>query len=169
MGTPSSEDGPVSERALFRPLQRECSVLTRYPYIYAITCTGCQPAQYRERGLHWKLTGPNPLHHRDYFCRPALRHGSLDVGFSANLQAERANSAQVVCTSQPSTLNPQPSTLHPQPCTHHPQTSSLNPQRSTLNHQPSALESQDFFDNLMVRIHFIIEVILVDRPCAMGV
>ena len=26
-----------------------------------------------------------------------------------------------------------------------------------------------FIDNLLVRIHFIIEMILVDRPCAMGV
>ena len=29
---------------------------------------------------------------------------------------------------------------------------------------------RDFFiDNLLVRIHLIIEIILVDRPCAMGV
>ena len=29
---------------------------------------------------------------------------------------------------------------------------------------------RDFFiDNLLVRIHLIIEMILVDRPCAMGV
>jgi len=26
-----------------------------------------------------------------------------------------------------------------------------------------------FVDNLLVRIHLIIEIILVDRPCAMGV
>jgi len=26
-----------------------------------------------------------------------------------------------------------------------------------------------FIDNLLVRIHLIIEMILVDRPCAMGV
>ena len=26
-----------------------------------------------------------------------------------------------------------------------------------------------FIDNLMVRIHIIIEMILVDRPCAMGI
>jgi len=33
-----------------------------------------------------------------------------------------------------------------------------------------ALAAGEFFiDNLLVRIHFIIEMILVDRPCAMGV
>ena len=31
----------------------------------------------RERVLYWQPTGPNPLHHRDDFVRPALRHGSL--------------------------------------------------------------------------------------------
>ena len=31
-------------------------------------------------------------------------------------------------------------------------------------------EKREFFiDNLLVRIHLIIEMILVDRPCAMGV
>jgi hypothetical protein len=29
-------------------------------------------------------------------------------------------------------------------------------------------EREFFVDNLVVRIHFIIEMILVDRPCAMG-
>ena len=33
-----------------------------------------------------------------------------------------------------------------------------------------ACEARDFFiDNLLVRAHYIIEMILVDRPCAMGV
>jgi len=31
------------------------------------------------------------------------------------------------------------------------------------------LESEFFIDNLLVRIHLIIEMILVDRPCAMRV
>ena len=30
-------------------------------------------------------------------------------------------------------------------------------------------ESELFIDNLLVRVHLIIEVILVDRPCATGV
>jgi hypothetical protein len=30
-------------------------------------------------------------------------------------------------------------------------------------------ERELFVDNLLVRIHSIIEMILVDRPCAMGV
>jgi hypothetical protein len=30
-----------------------------------------------ERLIHWQPTGPNPLHHRDDFSRPARRHGSL--------------------------------------------------------------------------------------------
>ena len=30
-------------------------------------------------------------------------------------------------------------------------------------------EREFFIDNLLVRIHFIVEIILVDRPCAMGV
>ena len=34
----------------------------------------------------------------------------------------------------------------------------------------STTEEREFFiDNLLVRIHLIIEMILVDRPCAMGV
>ena len=33
----------------------------------------------------------------------------------------------------------------------------------------SRLEREFFIDNLMVRIHFSIVMILVDRPCAMGV
>ena len=34
---------------------------------------------------------------------------------------------------------------------------------------PPRPEREFFIDNLLVRIHFIIEMILVDRPCAMGV
>jgi len=30
-------------------------------------------------------------------------------------------------------------------------------------------EREFFIDNLLVRIHFIVEMILVNRPCAMGV
>ena len=30
------------------------------------------------------------------------------------------------------------------------------------------IEREFFIDNLLVRIHLIIEMILVDRPCAMG-
>ena len=30
-------------------------------------------------------------------------------------------------------------------------------------------EKEFFIDNLLVRIHFIVEIILVDRPCALGV
>jgi len=30
-------------------------------------------------------------------------------------------------------------------------------------------EREFFIDNLLVRIHLIVEMILVDRPCAMGV
>ena len=30
-------------------------------------------------------------------------------------------------------------------------------------------EREFFIDNLLVQIHFIIEMILVDRPCAMGI
>ena len=30
-------------------------------------------------------------------------------------------------------------------------------------------EREFFIDNLLVRIHLIIEMILADRPCAMGV
>ena len=35
---------------------------------------------------------------------------------------------------------------------------------------PQAASEREFFiDNLLVRIHLIVEMILVDRPCAMGV
>jgi len=34
---------------------------------------------------------------------------------------------------------------------------------------PQVPEREFFIDNLLVRIHLIIEMILVDRPCAMGV
>ena len=42
---------------------------------------------------------------------------------------------------------------------------------SVLTHPGHArrLERKFFIDNLLVRIHIIIEMILVDRPCAMGV
>jgi len=33
----------------------------------------------------------------------------------------------------------------------------------------AAAEREFFIDNLLVRIHLIIEMILVDRPCTMGV
>ena len=39
-------------------------------------------------------------------------------------------------------------------------------------HEPpetGGAEREFFIDNLLVRIHLIIEMILVDRPCAMGV
>jgi len=32
-----------------------------------------------------------------------------------------------------------------------------------------SVEREFFIDNLLVRIHLIIEMILVDRPCTMGV
>ena len=38
--------------------------------------------------------------------------------------------------------------------------------RSTKHETP---ERQFFFDNILVRIYFIFEMILADRPCAMGV
>ena len=34
---------------------------------------------------------------------------------------------------------------------------------------PYTLEREFFIDNLLVRIHLIIEMILVDQPCAIGV
>jgi len=37
----------------------------------------CTPNS-KERVLYCQPTGPNPLHHRDDFSRPALRHGSLN-------------------------------------------------------------------------------------------
>jgi len=30
-------------------------------------------------------------------------------------------------------------------------------------------EREVFFDNLLVRVHWIIEMIVIERPCAMGV
>ena len=49
--------------------------------------------------------------------------------------------------------------------------------RSTADPKPcinvtfrvAVLEREFFIDNLLVRIHLIIELIMVDRPCAMGV
>ena len=38
-----------------------------------------------ERVLHRKLTGPNPLNHRDDLSRPALRHGSVNSLFQVAL------------------------------------------------------------------------------------
>jgi len=63
------------------------------------------------------------------------------------------------------------------------QRASPNPALSTLNPKadgagggagadanPSREKEREFFiDNLPVRIHLIIEMILVDRPCVMGV
>jgi len=51
----------------------------------------------------------------------------------------------------------------------------LNPESQTrielcnfkVHHRPSQREF--FIDNLLVRIHFVIQMVLVDRPCAMGV
>jgi len=40
-------------------------------------------------------------------------------------------------------------------------------QPRVVHHTPAERES--FIDDLLVRIHLIIEMILVDRPCAMGV
>jgi hypothetical protein len=34
---------------------------------------------------------------------------------------------------------------------------------------PVVRETEFFIDNLLVRIHLIVEMSLVDRPCAMGV
>ena len=39
------------------------------------------PRSYRERVIHRQPTGPNPLHYRDNFGRPALRHGIFDSLF----------------------------------------------------------------------------------------
>ena len=39
----------------------------------------------RERVIYWQPTGPNPLHHRDGFSRPALRHRSLNSLFQVAL------------------------------------------------------------------------------------
>ena len=48
-----------------------------------IKCWGrCWQGQLALRGLP---TGPNPLHHRDDFSRPALRHGSLNSFFQVAL------------------------------------------------------------------------------------
>jgi len=41
--------------------------------------------------------------------------------------------------------------------------------RSRRPHSPTTGKREFFTDNLLVRMLFIIEVILVDRPCAMGV
>jgi len=38
-----------------------------------------------------------------------------------------------------------------------------------ISMQPHILERKFFIDNLLVQIHLLIEMILVDRPCAMGV
>jgi hypothetical protein len=47
----------------------------------------------------------------------------------------------------------------------------LFPVRSEAETEPPTQverERELFFDNLLVRIHFIIEMTLVDRPCVMG-
>ena len=48
--------------------------------------------------------------------------------------------------------------------------SSLLPaERSTVDSSACPREREIFIDNLLVRVHLIIEMILVDRPCASGV
>ena len=47
--------------------------------------------------------------------------------------------------------------------------SSLFPKPEIRNPKPFAQEREFLIDNLLVRIHLIIEMILVDRPCAMGI
>jgi hypothetical protein len=56
-------------------------------------------------------------------------------------------------------------------CTHPSKVCRNRPGRRTclLRTPPSARERELFIDNLLVRIHLIIVMILVDRPCAMGV
>jgi len=47
---------------------------------------------------------------------------------------------------------------------------SLNPfQSSRIRSQAAGEEREFFIDHLLIRIHLIIKMILVDRPCAMGV
>ena len=41
--------------------------------------------------------------------------------------------------------------------------------RSRAPSRTRDLQRDSFIDNLLVRIHLIIEMILVDRPCAIGV
>ena len=75
----------------------------------------------------------------------------------------------------PHTLNPTPQTPHPKPrqVTSPDRQSSLLTTywpKSTLSHAGHKPRQTEFFvDNLLVRMHLIIEMILVDRPCAMGV
>jgi len=38
-----------------------------------------------------------------------------------------------------------------------------------LQARPYTREREFFIDNLLVQIHLIVEMILLDRPCAMGV
>ena len=40
---------------------------------------------------------------------------------------------------------------------------------SRLTRLPRCAEREIFVDNLLVRVHWIIEMIVVERPCAMGV
>ena len=42
-------------------------------------------------------------------------------------------------------------------------------ERLSVRGPSQTLEREIIIDNLLVRIHLIIEMILVDRPCAMGV
>jgi len=78
----------------------------------------------------------------------------------------------LILNPKPETRNPKPETLSPKPCT-------LNPGLFVgwslalcvlllLTHALQR-EREFFIDNFLVRIRLIIEMILVDRPYAMGV
>ena len=41
--------------------------------------------------------------------------------------------------------------------------------RASLLLKPLQREREFFIDNLLVQIHLIIEIVLADRPCAIGV
>jgi len=49
-----------------------------------------------------------------------------------------------------------------------PSVPALQPEHCVIRRERSQ-QREFFIDNLMVRIHLIIVMILVDRPCAMGV
>ena len=51
------------------------------PPVQRFLLPGSVLSQERKRLLYRQPTGPNPLHHRDDFSRPALRHGSLNIPF----------------------------------------------------------------------------------------
>ena len=92
----------------------------------------------------------------------------------------------------PERVHPPPCTLHATPYTLHPTPYTLHPTPYTLHLTPYTLqgggevtptqregweeeeeevrgEREFFIDNLLARIHLIIEKILVDRLCATGV